>query len=79
MSRERPVIRWVAAVRRDIMRRGFARAVGLAVKRKDPRPALETMGDGLSEVLKERLRAVGGVDTGHTLETLGYRIARRGI
>lgn len=76
-ARERPVIRWVAAARRDAMRDGFKAAAKQALRRKDPRPDLEALGERLVFILGDRLRAVGGVDTGHTLETLGYRIVRR--
>lgn len=76
-TRERPVIRWVAQARRRVMRDGFRDAAKKALRRQDPKPELEALGERLTAELRERLKAVGGVDTGHTLETMSYRLTTR--
>jgi hypothetical protein len=74
---ERPVIRWLAAARRDAMVEGFRAAAKQACAGKDPRPDLEVLGDRLVFILRDRLTAVGGVVTGQTRDAISYKIVRR--
>lgn len=74
---ERPVLRWVAATQRDVMRDGFKAAAKRAVKGEDHRADLEVLGGKLADLARERITAVGGVDTGQTRASITSKVTRR--
>lgn len=74
---ERPVIRWVAATQHGPMADGFKAAARQAMWGRDPRPDLEVLGRRLADLTRERLAAVGGVDTGQTRDAITHKIERR--
>lgn len=75
----RPVIRWVAVAKRDMMRAGFRNAALAAIKGREPGPELESLRAGLAEVTRARIIDVGAVDTGQTRDAItATRVGGRG-
>jgi len=72
----RPVIRWVAAARRDLMRDGFRIACRDVLRGRDHLPAMEVLRAQLADATRERIIAVEAVDTGQTRDAITAKIVR---
>ncbi|MGL5909210.1 MAG: hypothetical protein ACRCZP_04355, partial [Phycicoccus sp.] len=74
----RPIIRWVVAAKRDEIRRHMrwiAHAIALG---RDPAPELERLRKDLETWAKDRMDAVGAVDTGQTRAAIAAAVKRVG-
>lgn len=74
----RPIIRWVVAAKRDEIRRHLrwvAHAIALG---REPGPELERLTTALVAWSRERIEAVGAVDTGQTRDAIAAVVRRVG-
>lgn len=74
----RPIIRWVVTAKRDEIRRHMrwvAHAIALG---RDPAPELERLRAELEGWAKERMDAVGAVDSGQTRDAIAAAVRRVG-
>ena len=67
---ERPIIRYVQQAHANVMRSGAAAVVRAIAKHKAHRPLLQDLADKLADLTRERIVAVGAVDTGQTLRSV---------
>lgn len=67
---ERPVIRYVQYAHANVMRVGAAAVVKAIAQHRAHRPLLEEMARKLADLTRDRILAVGAVDTGQTLESI---------
>lgn len=75
---ERPVIRYVAAAHRRELREAAAEVSRAVAAKRAHVPKLQALGERLAALTQARIVAVGAVDTGQTLRSIGYRLGKRG-